>query len=92
MDAVVESVGIPGVSTRLNLCVENTQADPGRDGRICLARHKSQARKGTGNNNFPYSADHEQDWQSYLVDPYSSIRDGHTSSTRWPNQSCETKF
>ena len=61
MDAVVESVGIPGVSTRLNLCVENTQADPGRDGRICLARHKSQARKGTGNNNFPYSADHEQD-------------------------------
>ena len=24
-----------------------------------------------GNKNFPCSADHEQDWQSYLVDPYS---------------------
>ena len=23
-----------------------------------------------GNNNFPCSADHEQDWQPYLVDPY----------------------
>ena len=24
-----------------------------------------------GNINFPCSADHEQDWQPYLVDPYS---------------------
>ena len=27
--------------------------------------------RGQGNINFPYSADHEQDWHPYLVDPYS---------------------
>ena len=32
-----------------------------------------------GNVNFSYLADHEQDWQSYLVDPYSAICDDHTS-------------
>ena len=26
---------------------------------------------GQGNVNFPCSADHEQDWQPYPVDPYS---------------------
>ena len=26
---------------------------------------------GQGKNIFPCSADHEQDWQTYLVDPYS---------------------
>ena len=31
-----------------------------------------------GNINFPCSADHEQDWQPYLVDPYSAICDDHT--------------
>ena len=28
--------------------------------------------RGQGNINFPCSADHEQDWQPYPVDPYSS--------------------
>ena len=28
---------------------------------------------------FPCSADHEQDWQPYPVDPYSAICDDHTS-------------
>ena len=27
---------------------------------------------------FPFSADHEQDWQPYPVDPYSAICDDHT--------------
>ena len=31
-----------------------------------------------GNVHFPCSADHEQDWQSYPVDPYSAICDDHT--------------
>ena len=31
-----------------------------------------------GNINFPCSADHEQDWQPYPVDPYSAICDDHT--------------
>ena len=42
------------------------QADAGRDCRTRLARPNSQARI-----HFPCSADHEQDWQPYLVVPYS---------------------
>ena len=33
--------------------------------------------QGQGNINFPCSADHEQDWQPYPVDPYSGICDDH---------------
>ena len=35
--------------------------------------------RGQGNINFPCSADHEQDWQPYPVDPYSAICDDHTT-------------
>ena len=31
--------------------------------------------RGQGNIHFPCSADHEQDWQPYPVDPYSAICD-----------------
>ena len=34
--------------------------------------------RGQGNIYFPFSADHEQDWQPYPVDPYSAICDDHT--------------
>ena len=34
--------------------------------------------RGQGNVYFPCSADHEQDWQPYPVDPYSAICDDHT--------------
>ena len=36
--------------------------------------------RGQENIHFPYSADHEQDWQPYPVDPYSAIicDDQHT--------------
>ena len=34
--------------------------------------------RGQGNIHFPCSADHEQDWQPYSVDPYSAICDDHT--------------
>ena len=34
--------------------------------------------RGQGNVHFPCSADHEQDWQAYPVDPYSAICDDHT--------------
>ena len=41
-----------------------------------ILRH---ARTGTGEYYFPCSADHEQDWQPYPVDPYSAIIcDDHT--------------
>ena len=38
--------------------------------------------RGQGNIHFPCSADHEQDWQPYPVDPYSAICDDHTYSRR----------
>ena len=34
--------------------------------------------RGQGNIHFYCSADHEQDWQPYPVDPYSAICDDHT--------------
>ena len=33
--------------------------------------------RGQENIHFPCSADHEQDWQPYPVDPYSAICDDH---------------
>ena len=33
--------------------------------------------RGQGNVQFPCSADHEQDWQPYPVDPYSAICHDH---------------
>ena len=54
---------------------------PTRDGtaepvsRDQILRHA----RGQGNIIFPVcSADHEQDWQPYPVDPYSAICDDHT--------------
>ena len=49
------------------------QADAGRDCRTRLARPKFSGASGhreIGNINFPCSADHEQNWQPYPVDPY----------------------
>ena len=34
--------------------------------------------RGQGNLQFPWSADHEQDWQPYPVDPHSAICNDHT--------------
>ena len=41
-------------------------AEPVSRDQIILRRKRVQ-----GNINFPCSADHEQDWQPYPVDPYS---------------------
>ena len=70
--------GIPQVSTRFSLSMEMTRLT--RDGtaepvsRDQILRHAW----GQGNIHFPCSADHEQDWQPYQVDPYSAICDDHT--------------
>ena len=37
--------------------------------------------RGQGNIHFPCSADHEQNWQSYPVDPHSAITDGQFFSS-----------
>ena len=51
-----------------------------RDGTAeSVSRDKILRRQqGQGNFNFPCSADRVQDWQLYLVDPYSAICDDHT--------------
>ena len=44
-----------------------------------VSRDQMLRRKpGQGNVYFPCSADHEQDWQPYPVDPYSATCDDHT--------------
>ena len=40
--------------------------------------------RGQGNIHFPCSADHEQNWQPYTVDPYSAICDDHHHCTDQP--------
>ena len=35
--------------------------------------------RGQGSIHFPCSADHEQDWQPYPVDPYSALCDDHNT-------------
>ena len=42
--------------------------------------------RGQGNIHFPGSADHEQEWQPYPVDPYSAICDDHTYIHKYSDQ------
>ena len=46
-----------------------------RDGTVELVVRDQILRRerGQGKNSFPCSADHEQDWQPYLVDPPSAV-------------------
>ena len=66
------------MSTRFSLSMEMSRLT--RDGtaepvsREKILRHAREQ----GNIHFPCSADHEQDWQPYPVDPYSAICDDHT--------------
>ena len=63
--------GFPSASTRFSLGVEMSRLT--RDGTAePISRDQILRReRGQGNINVPCSADHEQDWQSYPVDPYS---------------------
>ena len=78
MDAAAELGRNPVSKHQIQPEYGDEQADAGRDCRNRLARPNSQARTGTGEYYFPCSADHEQDWQPYPVDPYSAICDDHT--------------
>ena len=78
MDAAAELGRNPVSKHQIQPEYGDEQADAGRDGWTRLARPNSQARTGTGEYYFLCSADHEQDWQPYPVDPYSAICDDHT--------------
>ena len=67
------------ISTRFSLSMEMSRltrdgtAEPVSQDQILRREH------GQGNNiHFPCSADHEQDWQPYPVDPYSCYMCDHT--------------
>ena len=78
MDAAAELGRNPVSNTRFSLSMEMSRLT--RDGtaepvsRDQILRHA----RGQGNVHFPCSADHEQDWQPYPIDPYSAICDDHT--------------
>ena len=78
MDAAAELGRNPVSKTRFSLSMEMSRLM--RDGtaepvsRDQILRHA----RGQGNIHFPCSADHEQDWQPYPVDPCSAICDCHT--------------
>ena len=65
---------------RNSLYVENEQADAGRDRTAEPVSRDQILRRERGQENihFPCSADHEQDWQPYPVDPYPVICHDHT--------------
>ena len=71
MDAAAELWRNSGSKhTRFSLSVEMSRLT--RDGTVeTVSRDQILRReRGRGNFHFPCSADHEQDWQPYPVDPY----------------------
>ena len=71
MDAVAE-LGRNPVNKHQNQPFGDEQAGAGRDCRTRLARPNLLRReRGQGNIMFSCSADHEQDWQPFPVDPHS---------------------
>ena len=73
MDAAAELGRNPVSKHQIQPEYGDEKVDAGRDCRTRLARPNYQARTWTGEYVFifPCSADHEQNWQPYLVDPYS---------------------
>ena len=77
MNAAAE-LGRNPVSTRFSLSMDMSRLT--RDGTVepvsrdPILRHE----RGQVNIHFPRSADHEQDWQPYPVDPYSCYMFDHT--------------
>ena len=78
MDAAAELGRNPVSKNRFSLSMEMSRLT--RDGTAePVSRDQILRReRGQGNINFPCSADHEQDWQPYPVDPYSCYMCNHT--------------
>ena len=57
----LKSGGIPRVSTRFSLSVENGQGDADRTTELVSREHIHRPERVQGNIIFPCSADHEQD-------------------------------
>ena len=71
------------MSTRFSLSMEMSRLT--RDGTAEPVSQVLRRERGQGNVHFSCSADHEQDWQPYLVDPYSCYMYDHT----WETYRCQ---
>ena len=72
MDAVVDLGRDPASKRQIQSEYVDDQAGAGRDIVEPVSQdHILRLEWGQGNINFPCSADHEQNWQTYTVDPYS---------------------
>ena len=69
--------GIPRVSTRFSLSMGMSRLTPDGTAELVSRDQILRHARGQGNIHFPCSADNEQDWQPYPVDPYSAICDDH---------------
>ena len=74
MDAAVE-LGRNSVSKHHILSLSMEMSRLARDGTAELVSQYQIFRRerGQGNIHFPCSADHEQDWQPYPVDPHALV-------------------
>ena len=71
MDAAAELERNPVSKHQIQPEYGDEQADAGRTAETVSRDQILRHERGQGNINFPCSADHEQDWQPYPVDPYS---------------------
>ena len=79
MDAAAELGKNPvKVSTRFSLSIEMRRLTRDGTAEPVLRDQIPRRERGQGKNHFPCSADHEQDWQPYPVDPYSCYMCDHT--------------
>ena len=70
MDAAAE-LGRNLVSTRFSLSMNMSTLARDETAEYVSRDQILRRERGRGNIHFPCSADHEQDWQPYPVDPYS---------------------
>ena len=69
MDAAAELGGNP-VSARFSLSIEMSRLTRDRTADPVSRDQIFRRKRGQENIDFPCSADHEQDWQSYPIDLY----------------------
>ena len=62
----------------MNRLTRDGRPNPSRGTKFSGANNEDREIMSIFPVHFPCSADHEQDWQPYLVDPYSAICDDHT--------------
>ena len=79
MDAAAKLGRIPVSKPIFSLSMEVSRLTPDGTAEPVSRDQIFRRERGQGNVDFPCSADHEQDWQPYPVDPYSCYMCDHTT-------------